>query len=70
MELSVVIGETDVPIGQLLQMGRGTNITFDAGFETFSLVYANDQLVARGHVQVEGERIMIMITEVLSKRQR
>lgn len=70
VELSVVLGTADVPIGQLLRMGRGATIPLDVGFDDPSLVYANDQPVARGRVHVEDDRLFIMITEGVVKGQR
>jgi len=63
VELSVVLGRSQLPIHQLLKMGRGAVIELDATTEDDAWVYANNKLIARGEVMVVGENLGISITE-------
>ena len=67
IDVSVVIGSTQIPIRQILKMSRGALIPLDVGQDDPSLVYANDTLVARGRVLVTGEQIALEITDVVKR---
>lgn len=67
IDLSIVLGSTHVPIRQVLKMSRGAMIPLDCGQDDPTLVYVNDELVARGRVLVEDERISLEITEIIQK---
>lgn len=63
VEISVVLGKASMPIHQLLKMGRGAVIELDARHEDEVLILANNNLIARGEIVVQGERIAVAITE-------
>ena len=65
LDISVVIGTAVMPIHQLLKMGRGAVIELDARVDDFAWIYANDQLIARGEIVVNGETVSIQITEMI-----
>ena len=65
VELSVVLGRALIPIHQLLKMGRGAVIALDAHQNDDVWILANNQLVARGEIVVEGERITVNITDMI-----
>ncbi len=65
VEISVVLGTTQMPIHQLLRMGRGAVIELDAIGDDQVEVVANDVPIARGQVILKDDRITISITEVL-----
>lgn len=67
VDVSVVIGSTDLPIRQLLKIGRGATIQLDAAHDDPSLLYVNDELVARGDVRVNGEHIEVEISQVIRR---
>ena len=67
VELSVVLGRSQMPIHQLLKMGRGAVIELDATTEDDCWVYANNKLIARGEVMVVGENLGVSITENVTK---
>lgn len=67
IDLSIVLGSTHVPIRQLLKMSRGAMIPLDCNHDDPTLVYVNDELVAKGRVLVEDERMSLEITEILQK---
>jgi len=60
-----VLGTTQIPIHQLLRMGRGAVIELDAREQDDVQILANDIPVATGQVVLRGDRIGITITEVL-----
>ena len=64
--MSVVLGRSQMPIHQLLKMGRGAVIELDATTEDDAWVYANNKLIARGEVMVVGENLGVSITEIVT----
>lgn len=67
VDISVVLGTTQMPVHQLLRMGRGAVIDLDVAEEDDVSIYANNTLVAKGQVVLLGERIGISITQVLMR---
>jgi flagellar motor switch protein FliN/FliY len=65
LEISVVIGSTEMPIHQLLRMGRGAVIELDATTEDYVWILANDRLIARGEIMVNGENVAVQVTETV-----
>ena len=68
VELSIVLGSAEVPIRQMLQMSRGAMIALDCGQDDPSLVYVNDELVAKGRILVEGEQMLLEVAEIVKKQ--
>lgn len=67
VDISVVLGESEMPVHQLLRMGRGAVIDLDVSEDDDVRILANNTLVAKGQVVMLGERIGISITEVLMR---
>lgn len=65
VEISVVLGTAEMPISQLLKMGRGAVIDLEAREDDNVLIYANNQLIARGEVVISGDRIAVSITHTV-----
>jgi flagellar motor switch protein FliN len=65
LEISVVIGSAEMPIHQLLRMGRGAVIELDATTEDYVWILANNRLIARGEIMVNGENVAIQVTETV-----
>ncbi len=70
VNLAVELGSTEMPIHQLLRMGRGAVIALDAGESDPIILLANDTPIAEGQVVVEGERISLAITRMLPTLRR
>ncbi len=68
VDLSIVLGSADVPIRQILQMSRGAMIPLDCGQDDPTLVYVNDELVAKGRILVDGEVMSLEVTELVKKQ--
>ncbi|MCW2307215.1 FliM/FliN family flagellar motor switch protein [Rhodobium gokarnense] len=67
VELSVVLGTSEMPIHQLLRMGRGAVIELDTTEDDDVQVLANNIPVARGQVILRGEKIGVSVTQVLMR---
>jgi flagellar motor switch protein FliN/FliY len=67
LEISVVIGSTEMPIHQLLRMGRGAVIELDATTEDYVWILANNKLIARGEIMVNGENVAVQVTETIGE---
>ena len=67
VEVSVVLGNAQMPIHQLLRMGRGAVIELDATGDDEVQILANDVPIARGQVVLHDDRISISVTEVLPR---
>lgn len=67
IDLSVVLGRSEMQVHQLLRLGRGAIIELDTGKNGEVDILANDQIIARGEIQVNDDRISIKVTEKLDK---
>ena len=67
LEISVVLGETKMPIHQVLRLGRGAIIELDAAEDDDVQILANNMPVARGTVVVQGNRIAVEVKEMLPR---
>lgn len=63
VEISVVLGRAQMPIHQLLKMGRGAVIELDSGVDDPAWILANNQVIARGEIVVTGEHVGISVLE-------
>lgn len=69
LEISVVIGSTSMPIQQLLKMGRGAVIELNATVDDHVWIFANNRLIARGEILVNGENVAVQITDTIGMNQ-
>lgn len=67
IDLSIVLGSATLPIRQVLKMSRGAMIPLDCGQDDPTLVFVNDELVAKGRILVEDERMSLEIIEIIQK---
>lgn len=70
VEIEVLLGETKMPVHQLLRMGRGAIIELDGREDQDLLVLANDIPIAKAQVVVDGGQISIEITKMLARQPR
>jgi flagellar motor switch protein FliN/FliY len=66
-DISVMLGESMVPIHQLLRMGRGAIIELTATEDDEVTILANNMPVAKGTVVVEGSAIAVSVTRLLPR---
>jgi flagellar motor switch protein FliN len=69
VEIAVVLGHSVIPIHQLLRMGRGAVIELNSHQDEPVVVLANNQPVAKGEILIEGDRIAVIISEILKSTQ-
>uniref|UniRef100_A0A2A4Z652 Flagellar motor switch protein FliN n=1 Tax=OCS116 cluster bacterium TaxID=2030921 RepID=A0A2A4Z652_9PROT len=67
VDLSVVLGRSEMQVHQLLRLGRGAIIELDTGENGEVDILANNKVVARGEIQVTDDRISIKVTEKIEK---
>jgi flagellar motor switch protein FliN/FliY len=67
LDITVVLGTTDMPVHQVLRLGRGAIIELDAAEDDEVSVLANGLAVAKGNVVVNGSRIAIEVTQLLPR---
>lgn len=65
VEISVVLGRSIIPMHQLLRMGRGAVIELDSHQDDPVTILANDKPVARGEIQIQGDRIAVSVVDLL-----
>ena len=69
VEIAVVLGQSVIPIHQLLRMGRGAVIELSSHQDEPVMVLANNQPVAKGEILIEGDKIAVVISEILKSTQ-
>lgn len=67
LDIAVVLGSTNMPIHQVLRLGRGAIIELDASHDEEVKILANDFPVAKGTVVVQGNRIVVEVKELLPR---
>jgi len=67
LDITVVLGTTDMPVHQVLRLGRGAIIELDATEEDSVQILANNLPVAKGTVVVNGNRIQVEVGELLGR---
>jgi len=65
VEISVVLGRSVIPMHQLLRMGRGAVIELDSSQDDPVTILANDRPVAKGEIQIQGDKIAVSVVELL-----
>ncbi len=67
IDLSVILGRSQMQVHQLLRLGRGAIIELDMVEGGLVDIIANDQIIARGEIVVTDDKISIKVTEKLDK---
>jgi flagellar motor switch protein FliN/FliY len=67
LDISVVLGSTDMPVHQVLRLGRGAIIELDSTEDDEVQILANNFPVARGTVVVQGNRIAVEVKTLLPR---
>ena len=66
VEISVVLGQSNLRVNQLLKLGRGAVVELEQKTSDPVEIYANDVLIARGEVVVTaGDKIGVTLTELV-----
>jgi len=67
IELTVVLGESTMPVNHLLKMGRGAVIELTTLENEQVKILANNTLIAKGDVVVQGDKIAVSITRKINR---
>lgn len=67
IELTVVLGESTMPVNHLLKMGRGAVIELTTLENEEVQVLANNTPIAKGDVVVQGDKIAVSITGKINR---
>ena len=67
LDITVVLGTTNMPIHQVLRLGRGAIIELDASEDDEVTILANNLPVAKGAVVVQGNRIAVEVRQLLPR---
>jgi flagellar motor switch protein FliN/FliY len=67
LDIAVVLGTSNMPVHQVLRLGRGAVIELDASEEDDVKILANNFPVAKGTVVVNGNRIAVEVRELLPR---
>ncbi len=70
IELTVVLGESTMPVNNLLKMGRGAVIELTTLENEEVQVLANNMPIAKGDVVVKGDKIAVSITSKINRDMR
>lgn len=65
VQVTVVLGRTNMQVNQLLKLGRGAVIELDKKVGEPIDIFVNNRLVARGEVVVVEEKIGVTMTEII-----
>jgi flagellar motor switch protein FliN/FliY len=65
VQITVVLGRTNMQVNQLLKLGRGAVIELDKKVGEPIDIFVNNRLVARGEVVVVEDRIGVTMTEII-----
>lgn len=68
--ITVELGRTEMPIGQILELGPGSIVELDKMASDPLDLFVNNKLIARGEVVVVDESFGIRITTVVDPKQR
>ena len=65
VQISVVLGTSEMQVSQLLKLGRGAVVELDRKVGEPVDVYVNNRLIARGEVVIVEDKIGITMTEII-----
>ena len=65
LEVSAVLGTAEMPISQILKLGRGAVVELERSVGEDIELHANNQLIAKGEVIVVDGRLGVTVTDVI-----
>ena len=65
VEITAVLGTTNMPISQILKLGRGAVVQLNRSVGEDIEVHANNRLVAKAEVIVVDDRLGVTMTEII-----
>ncbi len=70
VEMSVEIGRTKMPIGELLALSKGSIIELNRIAGDLVDIYVNEKLLGKGEIVVVNERLGVRIIEIATPKER
>ncbi|MGA2892997.1 MAG: FliM/FliN family flagellar motor switch protein [Xanthobacteraceae bacterium] len=67
IDIAVVLGTSNMPIHQVLRLGRGAIIELDSSEEDEVHILANNMPIAKGTVIVSGNKIAVEVRQLLPR---
>ncbi len=67
VRVTVTLGETEIPIARLFELGGGDVLTLDREADAPVDIRVNDRLIARGTLVAVGDQFGVRITEIEAK---
>ena len=65
VQISAVLGRSNMQVSQLLKLGRGAVVELDRKVGEAIDIYVNNRLVARGEVVVVEDKLGVTMTEII-----
>ena len=65
VELCTVLGKSSIKVSDLLKLDKGAVMELGSKIGEPVELYCNNQLVARGELQVVGDRLAVTMTEII-----
>ena len=65
IEVTAVLGTAEMPISQILKLGRGAVVELGRTVGEDIELHANNQLIAKGEVVVTEDRLGVSISDVI-----
>mgnify|MGYP002878265759 FL=1 len=65
VEITAILGTTNMPISQILKLGRGAVVQLNRSVGEDIEVHANNRLVAKADVIVVDDRLGVTMTEII-----
>ena len=65
LRVSAVVGSVDMPIADILRIGRGAVLELDRRISEQVDVMVNDRVVAKGRIVIVEDRIAVAVEELL-----
>ena len=65
VQISAVLGRTEMQVSQLLKLGRGAVVELDRKVGEPVDIYVNNRLIARGEVVIVEDKIGVTMTEII-----
>ncbi len=70
LQVTVELGRTRIPIKSIMQLKKNAIIPLDRAANEPVDILVNDKPFAKGEVVIDGERIAIQVTDIVSPRER
>jgi flagellar motor switch protein FliN/FliY len=70
VEISVEIGRTKLPIGELLSLSKGSIVELNKIAGETADIYVNERLLGKGEVVIVNERLGVRIVEIVTPKER